>query len=355
VPRSVAILVNPTAGRGAAGSAAEAVRSGLVAAGVGVQLLRGVDAADGRRQAEDAVRAGVDTLVVVGGDGLVHLAVQCLAGPLDGWRPGRPVPPLPALAIAPSGSGNDIARAFAITRDTEAAVTAVLGGATVPTDVVRVESAAAGPTAGRSSLYLGVACVGFDSRVNARANRMARPRGPSKYTLALFSEIRDVAPVPLTVTVDGLAEQRSVLLTAVGNTAWYGGGMAVAAGAVADDGLLDVVTVDPLRRDQVLALFPRLFSGSHLRLPQVRRRRGRVVTLAIDPAYRGTVPPVFADGEHAADLPVTLTCLPGVLAVHRPRREPTAASGTAAATSGTAPAASGPAAASGTAAVGGAD
>lgn len=326
MPRSVAILVNPTAGRGAAGSVAEAVRSRLVGAGVVVQLLRGVDAADGRRQTEEAVRAGVDTLVVVGGDGLVHLALQTLAGLLGGWGPGQPALPLPALAIVPSGSGNDIARAFAITRDTEGAVAAVLGGATVPTDVVRVESGATGSDTARSSLYLGVACVGFDSRVNARANRMARPRGPSKYTVALFSEIQDVAPVPLTVTVDGLAEERSVLLAAVGNTAWYGGGMAVAAGAVPDDGLLDVVTVDPLRRDQVLALFPRLFSGSHLRLPQVRRRRGRVVTLAIDPAFRGTVPPVFADGEHAADLPVTLTCLPGVLAVHRPPGRAVAAS-----------------------------
>lgn len=311
--RTAAILVNPTAGKGAAAAAADVVSRGLVAAGMRVDLLRGTDVHDARARTAAAVRGGLDTLVVVGGDGLVHLAVQELAeqsagGPAAAGRT--------ALAIVPSGTGNDIARSFGISADPEAAVAAVRHGTPRPTDVVRVEPAA-GSAASR--WYLGVACAGFDSRINARANRMRRPRGPSKYTIALLSEIRDVAPVPLTVTVDGVAETRPMLLTAVGNTAYYGGGMAVAAGAVPDDGLLDVITVDALRRDRVLALFPRLFSGSHLSLPQVHRRQGRVVTLAIeDPAYRGTVPPVYADGEDAADLPVTLTCVPGWLAVHRP-------------------------------------
>lgn len=320
--RSAAILVNPTAGKGAAAAAADVVFRRLVAAGIRVDLLRGTDGHDARVQTAAAVRAGVDTVVVVGGDGLVHLAVQELAeqsadqGSNAPQTAGARSAGRAALAIVPSGTGNDIARSFGITDDPGAAVAAVLHGTPRPTDVVRVEPAS-GSAASR--WYLGVACAGFDSRINARANRMRRPRGPSKYTIALLSEIRDVAPVPLTVTVDGVAETRPMLLTAVGNTAYYGGGMAVAAGAVADDGLLDVITVDALRRDRVLALFPRLFSGSHLTLPQVHRRQGRVVTLAIeDPTYRGTVPPVYADGEDAADLPVTLTCVPGALAVHRP-------------------------------------
>lgn len=301
--RRVAILVNPTAGRGAAAVAADRVFTRLVSAGVEVDLVRGTDAADARERLHQVLDDGPDTLVVVGGDGLVHLAVQEIA---DSGV---------ALAIVPSGTGNDIARSFGIDRDPAAAVDAVLDGTPVPTDVVRIT--ATGVVASR--WCLGVACAGFDSRINARANRMRRPRGPSKYTIALLSEIRDIAPIPLRVTVDGVAETRPSLLVAVGNTAYYGGGMAICAGADPADGLLDVIHVEAMRRDRVLRLFPRLFGGSHLTLPYVHRRQGRVVTVSIaDDAWPGAVPPVYADGEDAAALPVTLTVVPGALRIHRP-------------------------------------
>jgi diacylglycerol kinase (ATP) len=312
VPRRVAILVNPTAGRGKAALTADRVFSSLLTAGVAVDLVRGADADDARERLDQVLAAGPDTVVVVGGDGLVHLAVQAVAG--------TPV----ALAIVPSGTGNDIARAFGITGDPDLVVAAILTGSPVPTDLVRVTSA--GTVASR--WYLGVACSGFDSRINARANRMRRPRGPSKYTIALLAEIRDIVPLPLTVTVDGVAETRPSLLVAVGNTAYYGGGMAICVGADPADGLLDVIHVEAMRRDRVLRLFPRLFSGSHLSLPYVHRRQGRVVTIEIPAEADGSgspggtapvyaVPPVYADGEDAAALPVTLTCEPGALPVYR--------------------------------------
>lgn len=322
MPRRVAILVNPVAGRGSAALAADEVFRRLVSSGVEVDLVRGVDAADARERVRRVLAEGPDTLVVVGGDGLVHLAVQEIAEP-------RPATAPVALALVPSGTGNDIARSFGLRGDPVSAVEAILHATPRPTDLVRVSSA--GAVASR--WYLGVACAGFDSRINARANRMRRPRGPSKYTIALLSEMRDVAPVPLTVTVDGVAETRPSLLVAVGNTAYYGGGMAICAGADPADGLLDVIHVAAMRRDRVLRLFPRLFSGSHLTLPYVHRRQGRVVTVAVADRDTGaevdggsevgrgsevTVPPVYADGEDAAVLPVTLTVVPGALRIHRP-------------------------------------
>lgn len=299
----MAILVNPTAGRGAAALAADRVFTRLAAAGVGVELVRGTDAADARERLRRVLDGGADTLAVVGGDGLVHLAVQEIAD--SGVT----------LSIVPSGTGNDIARSFGIDGDPAAAAAAVLHATPVPTDLVRVTSA--GTVASR--WCLGVACTGFDSRINARANRMRRPRGPSKYTIALLAEIRDIAPIPLQVTVDGVAETRPSLLVAVGNTAYYGGGMAICAGADPADGLLDVVHVEAMRRDRVLRLFPRLFAGSHLTLPYVHRRQGREVSIAVaDDGWPGAVPPVYADGEEAAALPVTLTVVPGALPIHRP-------------------------------------
>lgn len=301
--RRVAILVNPTAGRGAAAVASDRVFARLVAAGVEVDLVRGTDAADARERLRRVLDGGPDTLAVVGGDGLVHLAVQEIA---DSGV---------VLAIVPSGTGNDIARSFGIDHDPAAAVADILDATPVPTDLVRVTSA--GVVASRWAL--GVACTGFDSRINARANRMRRPRGPSKYTIALVAEIRDIAPIPLRVTVDGAPEMWPSLLVAVGNTAYYGGGMAICAGADPADGLLDVIHVEAMRRDRVLRLFPRLFAGSHLTLPYVHRRQGRVVTVEIaDATWPGAVPPVYADGEDAAALPVTLTVVPGALRIHRP-------------------------------------
>jgi diacylglycerol kinase (ATP) len=99
------------------------------------------------------------------------------------------------------------------------------------------------------------------------------------------------------------------VLVAVGNGASFGGGLRITEGALLDDGLLDVVIIRPLSRMRLVRAYPRLFKGTHTRLPQYEHHRVRSVTV--------TTPGVvtYADGERFGPLPLTVDSAPGALTV----------------------------------------
>jgi diacylglycerol kinase (ATP) len=156
------------------------------------------------------------------------------------------------------------------------------------------------------------ACIlgtGFDAAVNERANRMRWPRGRRRYDLATLLELRTFQPYPVGLTLDGTRLERSVTLVALGNARSYGGGMRMCPDADLTDGLLDVVVVHPLSRRRLVALFPRLFRGTHVADPAVEVHRAREVVLEGPPLA------VYADGEPFGHLPLTCAVVPGALRV----------------------------------------
>lgn len=218
-------------------------------------------------------------LVVVGGDGT-------LSGVLDAvCDAGVPV------VLVPAGTGNDLARALALPRrDPVAAAELALTGVPRTIDVGEVQ------TAGRVDLFLTIAALGFDAKVSDRTNRLRWPHGVLRYYLALVVELVRLRPIDFTVALEGADPARVPgTLVAVGNTASYGGGMPLCAGAAADDGMLDIVHVAPLTRLRLLRLFPLLLRGAHLTRPEVTRRQARTVTVSAP----GLV--VYADGERIAE------------------------------------------------------
>jgi diacylglycerol kinase family enzyme len=105
----------------------------------------------------------------------------------------------------------------------------------------------------------------------------------------------------------------SLLLAAVGNGRFFGGGMKICPEAVLDDGLFDLVTVGNLGRVGVMANIHRLYSGHHLTMKEVQGTRGRRMKVA--PADREAKIPLEVDGETTGHLPASFELLPGVLRV----------------------------------------
>ena len=75
----ITVLVNPASGHGSAAHAAERAIAQFHRRGVDVVAIAGFDAVHARRLVEGALESGMDGLVVVGGDGIVALALQVLA------------------------------------------------------------------------------------------------------------------------------------------------------------------------------------------------------------------------------------------------------------------------------------
>ncbi|MEU0569343.1 diacylglycerol kinase [Nonomuraea sp. NPDC005983] len=289
----LALLVNPAARGGRTLRLLEPVVRRLRAGGAEVAVIVGRDAADALERACAVAAERPDALVAFGGDGLVHLAVQAVAG--------TGVP----LGIIPMGTGNDLASAFGVPlKDPMAAARTVLRMRTRQVDAVRVRAGLA------DELFAGVMCCGFDSRVNERANRLTWPSGRAKYLRAMVEELRAFRPIPFRVTLDGdEVIEREAMLVAVGNTGSYGAGMRVCPGARPDDGLLDVVMLQAVGKAEFLRVFPSVFRGTHVDHPAVSVRRARHVRLEAPEVV------AYADGERVGPIPVTCEVQPGALRV----------------------------------------
>ncbi|MFW8745066.1 sphingosine kinase, partial [Mesorhizobium japonicum] len=157
-----------------------------------------------------------------------------------------------------------------------------------------------------------VACsmsAGFDAIVNERANSMRHPTGPSRYTLAILIELVRLAPIHYRLVLDGRVIDTDASLVSIGNGLSLGGGMKVTPNALFDDGLLDVMIVQPVSRLTFLRLFPKVFSGQHVGLPIVRMERARRIRIEAD----GIV--VYGDGERIGPTPVDIETVPAALHV----------------------------------------
>jgi diacylglycerol kinase (ATP) len=289
VPREIALLTNPTAGKGRGAKARAAVRDRLAASGAHVQDLQGRDADEALDLARDVVARGTEALVVIGGDGMVHLGVNAVAGTQT------------ALGIIPTGTGNDVARYFDLPRkDPVAAADRVIAGRTRTIDLAR----------SGSRYFVTVLAAGFDAIVNERANRMTWPKGQMRYNLATVAELRTFEPLPYTLDLDGEVRRLDAMLVAVGNGPSFGGGLRITEGARLDDGLLDVVVIKPMSRFELVRTYPKLFKGTHVTHPQYERHRVRQVTVASPGITK------YADGERFGALPLTVECVPGALTVY---------------------------------------
>jgi len=296
----VALLVNPTAGRGRAGRLVEPVRSELRRAGLDVLLLAGRSAAESVALTKSAVADGVSAVVAVGGDGLVHCAVQGVAGTST------------PLAVVAAGTGNDVADVLQLPRSPAAVAAMVAAGRTRILDAglaVSDDATASGPGDSGKHWWLGVLGAGFDSAVNERANRMRWPPGPRRYDLAIFAELYRLRPRPASLVLDGKRIDTEITLVAVGNGPQYGGGFRICPDARLDDALLDVCVVGPLSRRELVRLKPRTRLGRHVDHPAVQVLRAREVRLESP----GLV--AYADGERLAPLPLTVRCIPAALSV----------------------------------------
>ncbi|WP_094288391.1 diacylglycerol kinase [Mycobacterium lehmannii] len=299
----VTMLTNPASGHGSAPHAAERAVAQFHRRGMDVVAIAGTSAEHARKLVEGALDRGMDALVVVGGDGIISLALQVLAQ--------TDIP----LGIIPAGTGNDHAREFDIpTRDPEAAadvvVDGVTGGVARTIDLGRIRGAD-----GTDKWFGTVMAAGFDSLVTDRTNRMRWPHGRMRYNLAMVAELSKLRLLPFRLSFDGQEVTTELTLAAFGNTRSYGAGMRICPGADPTDGLLDVTMVASASRTRLIRLFPTVFKGTHVDLDEVSTARAKTITVD-SPGINA-----YADGEYMCPLPVEVSAVPGALKILTPRRK----------------------------------
>jgi YegS/Rv2252/BmrU family lipid kinase len=251
------------------------VQTHLRALGAAVETYATTSADDLARAAAEASRdAGVDRVVICGGDGSVHHGVR----DFDLERG--------TFAMLPLGSGDDFADVCNVPRDLRRASEIAVRGEVREVDVALANGIR----------YLGVAGLGFDSEVNEHANSIRLPLGSFVYVYATLRLLPRFQPHK--VSIDG-APPAPIMFAAVGNSRQYGGGIRIAPDAQLDDGLLDACIVHRTSRWQLLMTMPRAYKGAHVKSEFVELRRAATFTFASEETLK-----VYGDGEYMTTTPV---------------------------------------------------
>jgi diacylglycerol kinase (ATP) len=294
-------VLNPAAGRGRTTRLRVQLEAGLSARGVPVVVPESPAATVA---AATEVCARGDGVVVCGGDGTVATVAGIAA------EHGA------AIAVVPTGAGNDFARHLGIDhRRPIEALHLLERGRLAACDLGRVTAAD-----GASAWFTTVANTGFDSEANRWANGVRWATGTPLYLLAVLRTLLVYRPVPLRVVVDGAVVEGPAWLAAVGNGRFYAGGMMIVPAAEVDDGALDVCVIGDVGRLEFLLRFPRVFRGTHTAVRGVRARRGRVVDVGV---LGGATPlEVWASGERIGPLPARVEAVAGAVRVLVPPGAP---------------------------------
>jgi YegS/Rv2252/BmrU family lipid kinase len=289
-PRPLAVLVNPAAAGGRALKALPTVRAELDRLGAEHRVVETTSADNAREEAAAAAAAG-ETVVGLGGDGLI--------GTLAGVLCGADVP----LAILPRGRGNDLARVLGIPTDPCEATRVAVEGEERLIDVAEAN--------GKS--FVGIASIGFDSDCNRLANETKLVQGDLVYVYSALRVLAGWRHAALHVTVDGQRHEFRGYNAVVANSKAYGGGMYVLPQAELDDGLLEVMvsTEEPKLRFAKGVI--NTFRGAHVTDPAAHFMRGREIELDADRPFD-----VYADGDPIASLPVRIRVAERVLRVKVP-------------------------------------
>jgi YegS/Rv2252/BmrU family lipid kinase len=282
------LLVNPSAGGGSTPELLPQFERALANQGLEFRRVLTTSLEHGCAEARDAAGAG-ETTLVLSGDGLVGQVGGALAN--SGAT----------MGVLPGGRGNDLARVLGIPTDPEGAAAVVAGANVREIDVGEING----------SRFLGIASCGFDSDANRIANEAKLVRGQLVYLYAALKALAGWRPATFTLTLDGhQVEVRGYSVGAANNKA-YGGGMYAAPNAELDDGLLDVVSLAEMSKTRFLTkVLTKVREGTHVDLPEACTHRAREVRIEADRPFA-----VYADGDHAADLPATVTLLPRALRV----------------------------------------
>jgi len=293
--RSISLFLNPTAGRGRAGRRQERIIEILESRGATVDLQASRAVGDLEALVRQRVGEGTDRIVVAGGDGSVHEAVNGLMAAERNT----------ALGVIPTGTGNDFAKACDIPLDWEHAAQLLADRMATSHHLKTIDIGVM-----NDRYFANGAGIGFDAKVTRIARSYRLPIGDFVYLLAIFRGMLDGIATPrLRISAPTLSWDGPATLASISNGPWIGGMFHIAPMAANDDGRLELLIAAPVTRRRILSLLPKLMGGTHMNESEIHHESvDRLSIIASEPVAShldGEVQPLQQQFE--------LTLLPGAL------------------------------------------
>jgi YegS/Rv2252/BmrU family lipid kinase len=294
------LVVNPHAGKGRARKIYPVVREFL---GRDIRRLDvrfseypGHAVGIGRETAQN----GVERIITLGGDGTPFEVVNGI------YAEGRP-PGEIELGMIPAGTGNSFLRDFSVFTWRQA-VENILAGKRRRVDLVQIDYERGLEKV--RQYYLNILGVGLIADILQLTNEKLKGFGRFSYSLAVLLRLARGMRNRLRLEIDGETLEIADSALVVSNSKFTGGGMKIAPMADSGDGKADPVIFQEVSRRDILAIFARVFKGSHIRHPRVKSLRCGAITIDGDPQQL-----LMADGELLGHTPLQLKVLPEELTV----------------------------------------
>lgn len=294
------LVVNPHAGKGRGREIYPAVRESLG------RVIRSLDvrvseyAGHAVEIGREAALEGYERIIAIGGDGTPF---EIINGLYAAGRPQRPV----AMGMIPAGTGNSFLRDFSL-HTWRQALDGILAGRSRRVDLVQIDYERDSKKI--RQYYLNILGMGLIADILQLTNEKLKGFGRFGYSLAVLLRLARGMRNRLRLEIDG--ETLDIINSAlvVSNSKFTGGAMKIAPTADSGDGRADLVIFQEASRRDILAIFARVFKGSHIRHPRVKSLRCRSVSIDAAPRQR-----LMADGELLGMTPLRLRVLPGELTV----------------------------------------
>ena len=285
-------IYNPIAGKGKAPRFRAVIEARLKAQGTAYFFWETACRQDATRIARELTEKGEADIVAMGGDGTVNEVLNGLADP-SAVR----------LGVIPCGSGNDLAAVLGIPCTPEGALDVLLNASPRPTDYLDCSGVRG----------LNVIGAGIDVDILRRSYRAKVLRGSLNYFVSLVNALIHFRFYRFRAEFNGESADHDGLILCACNGRRIGGGIPICPAAVLDDGMLDVVMVENVRKRMIVTALFRLMRGKileqrytrHELAPRIRASFAEPVTVQVD-------------GELYDGLPFDVRVIPGGLKVYRP-------------------------------------
>lgn len=258
-----------------------------------------------------ALEAGADLILAVGGDGTFSEAANGF------FKDGAPVNPEAELAFLTSGTGCDMRRTLGWpeTEDITAMLEIIKSGKTRKIDIGLMSYEIPEGTSA-SRYFVNIASFGLGGAVSDAVNRskIAKLFGGS-FAFSWHSLVQGLLYKNQKIRLqidDNFDEELDLTLGVIANCQYFGGGMQIAPNADPSDGLFDVLVGHGLTKSELTKVLGSVGSGTHVNHPKIIQRRGkRIVATSLDPRpVRHDV-----DGEAPGSLPSVFEILPQAISL----------------------------------------
>jgi YegS/Rv2252/BmrU family lipid kinase len=301
------LIVNPTAGRGAAGKSVSKIQSTFRQHNLDFDLALTQQPWDAAALAQKSIQAGFDVVVAVGGDGTVNEVINGIMLANHGSQNSV------SLGVLPIGGGNDFAYGAGIPLDFDQSIQTLIEGQSYKTDIGRLT----GGFYPEGRYFCNGIGIGFDAVVSFIASKLGL-RGFLGYFIAMLQTIYRYFKAPLLkIEYDDQTVTQRALMVSVMNGKRMGGGFLLAPQGQMGDGKFDILIADDLPPSRIFPLIPRFLKGTQYGHPAIHNGYARKVTVA---AVEGVIP-AHADGEPICTecSRLTLEIIPGAINLILPK------------------------------------